>query len=73
MPSLVWSRIERLSHRRMFYFQDHASGNLGDPLHTVPNFILEFTLEVDKGKSVGLGRVSGRFGAVRGSPLVTDG
>ena len=24
------------------------------------------------GKSVGLGRVSGRFGAVRGSPLVTD-
>ena len=25
------------------------------------------------GKSVGLGRVSGRFGAVRGSPLVTDG
>ena len=29
------------------------------------------TLEVDKGKSGGLGRVYGRFGAVRGSPMDT--
>ena len=30
-------------------------------------------LEVEKGKSVSLGQVSGRFGTVRGLIIVTDG
>ena len=44
---------------------------------TIAKFTQKFLdiceLEVDKEKSVGLGRVSGRFGAVRGSPLFADG